>query len=47
MLEQAQIAMGAQKPLPGGLPSPAEQEYFFVRSELARVGLPGGVIDVV
>ena len=47
MLEQAQIAMGGEKPLPGGLPSPAAAEYFFVRSELARVGLPGEVNDIV
>jgi ABC-type transporter Mla subunit MlaD len=47
MMEQAQIAMNAQKPLPGGLPNLAAQEYYFVRSELARVGLPGAVPEVV
>ena len=47
MMEQAQIAMDAQKPLPGGLPNPAAQEYYFIRSELARVGLPGEVPNVI
>ncbi|HJT25583.1 MAG TPA: hypothetical protein VJ873_13495 [bacterium] len=47
MMEQAQIAMDAQKPLPGGLPTPAAEEYFFVKSELARVGLPGAIGDIV
>lgn len=46
MMEQAQLAMNAQKPLPGGLPSPAAEEYYFVRSELARVSLPGAVPDI-
>lgn len=47
MMEQAQIAMNGEKPLPGGLPTPAAEEYYFVRSELARVGLPGAIGDIV
>lgn len=47
MMEQAQIAMNGQKPLPGGLPNPSAEEYFFVRSELGQVGLPGAICDVV
>jgi hypothetical protein len=47
MMEQAQTVMDAQKPLPGGLPNPAAQNYYFFRSELSQVGLPGAVPDVV
>ncbi len=47
MMEQAQRAMDAQKPLPGGLPTPAASEYYFVKSQLAQVGLPGEVTGVV
>lgn len=47
MMEQAQIAMNGQKPLAGGLSTSAEENYFFVKSELARVGLPGEVNDIV
>lgn len=47
MMEQARIAMDGQKPMPGGLPTPAAEDYYFVRSELAQVGLPGAVNDVV
>lgn len=47
MMEQAQIAMDSQKPLPGGLPNPAAGAYYFYRAELGQVGLPGAVPDVV
>lgn len=47
MMEQAQIAMNGEKPLPGGLPNPAAGAYYFFRSELGRVGLPGAIGDVV
>ena len=47
MMEQAQTAMDAQAPPPGGLSTPAAEDYYFVRSELAQVGLPGAVTDVV
>lgn len=47
MAEQARIAMNSQDPLPGGAPSPAAQEYYRAKSELARIGLPGIVNDVI
>ena len=47
MMEQAQIAMDSQKPLPGGLPNPAAGTYYFFRSELGRVSLPGAIGDIV
>jgi len=47
MMEQAQIAMDSQPPLPGGLPNPSAGAYYFFRAELGQVGLPGAVPDVV
>ncbi len=47
MAEQARIVMNSQEPVPGGAPSPAAQEYYRVKSELARIGLPGIVNDII
>jgi hypothetical protein len=47
MVQQAQIAMDSQEPLPDGMQSPAAQAYYFAKSQLAQVGLPGQVLDVV
>lgn len=47
MMEQAQIAMDSQPSLPGGLPNPSAGAYYFYRSELGQVGLPGAVPDIV
>ncbi len=47
MMEQAQIAMDSQPSLPGGLPNPSAGAYYFFRSELGQVGLPGAVPDIV
>ena len=47
MAQQAQITMNSAPPLPGGFSSPQAQAYFYAKSLLAQVGLPGGVLEVV
>ena len=47
MVEQARIAMEGQKPLPGGMLTPAAQDYYDAEAQLAKLGLPGEVNDVV
>ncbi len=47
MAQQAEIAMHSVKPLPGGFSTPQAQTYFYAKSLLAQVGLPGCVLEVV
>lgn len=47
MVQQAEVAVKGSEPLPGGLPAPGTETYDYAKSCLARLGVPGAVVEVV
>jgi len=47
MAQQAQIVMNSTQALPGGFSTPQAQDYFYAKSLLGQLGLPGAVLEVV